>query len=80
MLGRLRMTLDECEDAYLKLSKSIFKPKRVFGVPSKGVDVLLANGRFDAKIMERVIKEAIRSTGNTEDTLLKDDRSPSCKV
>ena len=74
------MTFDECDDAYLKLSKSIFKPKRVFGVPSKAADVLLANGRFDSKLMEKVLKEAIRSMGHAEDALLKDDRNPSCKV
>ena len=74
------MTLDECEDAYLQLSKSIFKPKRVFGIRSKGADVLRANGRFDSKAMETVLQDAIRGMGYAEDALLKDERDPGCKV
>jgi hypothetical protein len=73
------MTLGECEEAYLKLSKRIFQPKR--GKFSKGlkvVDFLQANGRFDPKVLEDVIKECI-SSKLLEDSLLKDP-SLSCKV
>jgi hypothetical protein len=79
MLGRLRMTLDECEDAYLKLSKHIFKPKRRFGVAAKAADYLQANGRFDSKMMENVIRDVIRGMKHDEDALLK-DADPRCKV
>jgi patatin-like phospholipase/acyl hydrolase len=84
MLGRLRMTLDECEDAYLKLSKRIFQPKRRFGKPLKVADYLQANGRFDAHKLEEVIKDSIRATkiddvALHEDALLKDE-DPRCKV
>ncbi|KAF1954474.1 phospholipase, patatin family protein [Byssothecium circinans] len=84
MLGRLRMTLDECEDAYLKLSKRIFQPKRRFGKALKVADYLQANGRFDAHKLEEVMKENIRLTKIDdavleEDALLRDD-DPRCKV
>ncbi|KAJ9642435.1 hypothetical protein H2199_004816 [Coniosporium tulheliwenetii] len=78
MLGRLRMNLDECEDAYLKLSRRIFQPKRRFGMAAKAADFLQANGRFDSKKLEEIIKECIR-TKLDEDALLK-DADPRCKV
>ncbi|KAF2186398.1 FabD/lysophospholipase-like protein [Zopfia rhizophila CBS 207.26] len=78
MLGRLRMSLDECEDAYLKLSKRIFQPKRRFAKAAKAADYLQANGRFDSKKLEEVIKEYIASKTD-EDALLK-DTDPQCKV
>jgi hypothetical protein len=76
------MTLDECEEAYLKLSRRIFQPKR--GKLSKGlkvVDFLQANGKFDSKVLEDAIKECIGSPERklSEDSLLK-EQSPPCKV
>lgn len=80
MLGRLRMTLGECEDAYLKLSKRIFQPKRGrFNKPMQIVDFLNADGKFDSKVLEDAIKEVIRGRGVDEDVLLKDPES-ACKV
>ena len=79
MLGRLHMTLDECEEAYLRLSKKIFQPKR--GKLNKGmkmVDFLQANGRFDSKVLEEAIKECIKGK-LPEDSLLKEP-SPSCRT
>lgn len=81
MLGRLHMTLEECEDSYLKLSERIFTPTRhwlnIFG---QGKDFLQADGRFDANALETAIKECIR-TKMPEDTLLMDqETNPSCRV
>ena len=73
------MTLDECEEAYLRLSKRIFQPKRgKLGKGLKMLDFLQANGRFNSKVFEDVIKECI-SGKLPEDTLLKEP-SPSCKM
>jgi hypothetical protein len=73
------MKLNDCEDAYLQLSERIFKPKRprtnFFG---QAKDFLKADSRFDAKVLERAIKECI-STFENEDILLKDPGS-SCNV
>jgi len=80
MLGRLRMSLDECEDAYTKMSERIFKPKRsshnYFGRSS---DFLGATGRFDSAELEDAIKEIIVHHQVKEGAPLKDPESP-CKV
>lgn len=60
MLGRLRMSLEQCENAYRKLSSDIFAPRRsswnIFG---RGRDFLASDGRFDAKELEHAIKSVI---------------------
>jgi retron-type reverse transcriptase len=79
MLGRLRMTLADCEDAYLMLSETIFTPRRSkINLFAQTKDFLQADGKFDAKILERTIKTCISKVGD-EDVLLKDPES-SCKV
>ncbi|KAF3108543.1 hypothetical protein TWF102_010669 [Orbilia oligospora] len=60
MLGRLRMSVDECIADWVELSKKIFQPKhRKFNL-LRVVDFLKANGRFDAEILEAGIKEIIK--------------------
>ncbi|KAI9766340.1 MAG: hypothetical protein M1840_006604 [Geoglossum simile] len=80
MLGRLRMSLDACEDAYLELSKKIFTPRRhAVNLVGQGVDFLQANGRFDAQVLEDAVKESITAAGIPQDALLQDQDS-RCKV
>ena len=81
MLGRLRMTLEACEDAYLKLSKKIFTP-RSGNILMQKMDFLNANGKFDEKVLENAIKECIKikfPEMSPENVLLKDP-DPSCKT
>ncbi|KAE8442348.1 hypothetical protein EG329_003419, partial [Mollisiaceae sp. DMI_Dod_QoI] len=81
MLGRLRMSLDECERAYLELSERIFTPKRSFSnYLLRSKDFLRADGKFDHKVLEGAVKSIIaRNPGLDESTLLKDS-DPQCKV
>ena len=81
MLGRLRMSLDECEEAYKALSEQIFTPIRDAVDPRRVYDFLKANGKFDEKPLERCIKDTIRSRRLDPDDLLRDfDEDTSCKV
>ncbi|KAK3314428.1 hypothetical protein B0H66DRAFT_641819 [Apodospora peruviana] len=67
MLGRLRMTMDECIDAYTTLSDKVFEKES-------------HRGRFDGAELERAAKKTIVvNRGLGEDALLKDLGSP-CKV
>jgi patatin-like phospholipase/acyl hydrolase len=74
MLGRLRMTIDECIDAYTTLSDKVFE-KKSHRVNLKGK----LHGRFDSAGLERAVKDVIANRGLGEDALLKDTDSP-CKV
>ncbi|PGH23009.1 hypothetical protein AJ80_02924 [Polytolypa hystricis UAMH7299] len=79
MLGRLRMSLDECEKTYLTFSEKIFQPKRKrFAFGSKASDFLQANGRFDSKALEAAIKECIRSKDLDPDTALLKEEDSEC--
>jgi hypothetical protein len=75
MLGRLKMSIDECIDAYLQLSDRIFQKKR-HRVTVKGK----IQGRFDSDELERAVKEVAKGQGLQEDALLKDTADASCKV
>ncbi len=74
MLGRLRMTVDECIAAYTSLSDKVFE-KKSHRVNIKGK----LQGRFDAAELEDTIKRILRARGISEDALLK-DIDLSCKV
>lgn len=80
MLGRLRMTLDECEKAYLNLSERIFIPKRSTLNPLRSKDFLLADGKFDYKVLEKAIKDIIVRDRGLEESTLFQDSDPQCKV
>lgn len=74
MLGRLRMTVDECIDAYTALSDRVFE-KKSHRVNIKGK----LQGRFDSAELERAVKTVLLNRGLAEDALLKDTDS-ACKV
>ncbi|KAF2678494.1 FabD/lysophospholipase-like protein [Lentithecium fluviatile CBS 122367] len=75
MLGRLKMSIDECIDAYLQLSDRIFQ-KNGHRATVKGK----IQGRFDSDELERAVKEVIKGQRLQEDALLKDSPDASCKV
>ncbi|KAL9118731.1 MAG: hypothetical protein Q9187_004721 [Circinaria calcarea] len=81
MLGRLRMSIKDCESAYLKISERIFQPKRnALNKLGQAKDFLQANGRFDYRYLEAAIKEVLVDyCEKSEDELLKDP-DPRCKV
>lgn len=72
MLGRLRMTVDECINAYILLSDRIFQKQR-HRVTIKGQ----FQGRFDSFELERAIKEIVVKQGLTE-YIVKG--CPGCKM
>ena len=75
MLGRLRMSIDECIDAYLSLSDRIFQKKR-HRVTVNGK----LQGRFDSEALAQAIKEVVAKKGFQEDALLKDVSDDACKM
>jgi hypothetical protein len=75
MLGRLRMSIDECIDAYLSLSDRIFQKKRHRVTINGNIQ-----GRFDSEELARAIKEVVTRKGLQEDALLKDVSGDACKM
>jgi predicted acylesterase/phospholipase RssA len=75
MLGRLKMSIDECIDAYLSLSDRVFQKKR-HRVTAKGN----IQGRFDSEELARAVKEVVTAQELQEDALLKNVLDDGCKV
>jgi hypothetical protein len=75
MLGRLRMTLEECIDAYVLLSEKIFE-KKSHSIRINGK----FQGRFDSMALEQAVKQTLADRGMDDDTLLKDSPDAACKV
>ncbi|OCL05393.1 FabD/lysophospholipase-like protein [Glonium stellatum] len=75
MLGRLRMSIDECIVAYLSLSDRVFQKKR-HRVTIKGN----IQERFSSEELTRAVKEVIKEQGLQENVLLKDAPEAACKV
>ncbi|KAK4251063.1 kinesin light chain [Corynascus novoguineensis] len=73
MLGRLRMTVDECIEAYTLLSDEVLEKSHRVNINGELLD------RFDATKLEQVVKEILAARGLGEDALLE-DRDSSCKV
>lgn len=80
MLGRLHMTLQECEEAYVELSETIFTPVQNSADPRRVYKFLRADGRFSEDPLEDCIKATIRSKNLSDDALLKDEDHDTCKV
>jgi patatin-like phospholipase/acyl hydrolase len=81
MLGRLRMPVDDCIDAYKRLSRTIFAPVHSqSNVVGRAVSKLKAEGKFESEPLERVVKEMCRERGLSESQLLKDGLADSPKV
>jgi hypothetical protein len=75
MLGRLKMSIEECIDAYTLLSDKVFE-KQQHRVTVKGK----IQGRFDTAALERAVKQLLVKQGLGEDALLKDSPDAACKV
>lgn len=75
MLGRLRMTVDECIAAYASLSRKVFEKK---GHRAR-LDGRL-QGRYDAKALEQAVQQILAENGHDKDALLKDSSDGACKV
>ena len=80
MLGRLRMSLDQCEAAYMKLSSNVFKKSRHSADPRRIYDFLEANGKFNPQPLEDSVEEMLREREFADNELLKSNHSEACRV
>ncbi len=63
------MTLEECEDAYLRLAEKIFSPKRSTMNPLRVPDYFQANGKFDHKVLEDAVRFELKRLAESRKTL-----------
>jgi patatin-like phospholipase/acyl hydrolase len=75
MLGRLRLSVDACMDAYVEMSDRIFSKKRYRLKLNRQVQC-----RFDWEELEKCVKEVLVGLGMDADALLRDEPRAKCKV
>lgn len=63
------MTLEECEDAYLRLAENIFSPRRSTMNPLRVPDYFQANGKFDHKVLEDAVRFELKRLAESRKTL-----------
>jgi hypothetical protein len=78
MLGRLRMTIDECIKVFQHVSETVFGDAP--GTFSRLIGGISGKPFFSADRLEKVVKELLRCRGADPDTLLKDSDHARCKV
>jgi hypothetical protein len=78
MLGRLRMTVQDCIDAYIRLSSVVFQRQHMSCITLSGK----IKARYSSEVLKNAIKEVVKAQGLEEDALLKDHdtSSSACKV
>ena len=68
MLGRLRMSIDECEEVYVELSQKIFAPHRSkANIVGQVLDFVNAQGKFSSEALQAGIKDVVKGKGFSED-------------
>jgi predicted acylesterase/phospholipase RssA len=81
MLGRLRMSVEECIETYKTLSQRIFTPVHSkANIAGRAITKLKAEGKFESEPLEKVVKEICRSRDLPETELLKDESADAPKV
>ncbi|KAH8716803.1 acyl transferase/acyl hydrolase/lysophospholipase [Phaeosphaeriaceae sp. PMI808] len=81
MLGRLRMSVEQCIEAYKSLSKRIFTPVNAkANIAGRAMTRLKAEGKFESEPLEKVVKEMCREYGLSDIELLKDESADAPKV
>lgn len=74
MLGRLKMTAEDCIVTYMSLISSVFQKERRLHILNK------VQGRFDAAVLETAIQNILKLHGLSPHELLRDVPSSNCKV
>jgi len=76
MLGRLRMSVEECITAYVELSSRVFQKKHVMPVTVRGK----VKARYSSEELQRAIEDVVKAQHLERDALLKDTSPQACKV
>ncbi|KAG8999262.1 hypothetical protein FRB94_006350 [Tulasnella sp. JGI-2019a] len=76
MLGRLKMTIEECERAYHEMSKRIFGNR----LHSTAEGLFEGRSMYDAKGVESAVKDLLSQRGLDPDLAMKAEKESDCKV
>lgn len=76
MLGRLKMTVQQCIDEYMQLSREVFVRKTKWPVNFK----MNIQERFDSETLAAKIRDVTKRYAGDVEILLKNNEPYACKV
>jgi hypothetical protein len=79
MLGRLRMSIDECEAAYDTISKRVFGTKAGWVIRDEKSAFIAGSYMYEAGPLEEAIKEVVKARLGDPNAPMK-ETDPACKV
>lgn len=77
MLGRLRMSVDDCIEAYIKLMEQVFKKRENISFVGLMCGV---RPRFSSDGLKEAIIEVLKSQNTPPDEKFENGEEQSCKV
>lgn len=81
MLGRLRMSVDQCIKAYVTMSKHIFEPVHSkANLPGRAIAKFQAEGKFNSQALEDQVRQILVQHGFKADEMLNDQHPDAPKV
>ena len=76
MLGRLRMSVEECIAAYIELSSKVFQKEHVVPLTIRGN----IRAKYSSENLQRAIEDVVEAQLLDRNALLKDTSPQACKV
>ncbi|KAH6893795.1 acyl transferase/acyl hydrolase/lysophospholipase [Coprinopsis sp. MPI-PUGE-AT-0042] len=80
MLGRLRMSIKECEDAYDDISKKVFGTKSGWIVTGEKSAFAFGSNVYEGRLLEEAVKEIVKRRLGDFNAPIKEAADPACKV
>ena len=80
MLGRLRMSIKDSEEAFRHLSERVFAPSWTKPAVFRGVNALVGSPWFKAEVLEKAVKDLLNERRLSNDESMKESSDPACKV
>jgi hypothetical protein len=77
MLGRLRMSVEDCIAAYIKLTRRIFEKRENRSIMSSLGRV---KPRFSSSVLSDAIAEVLTTNGHSASEKFEETNEPTCKV
>ncbi|KAI1105027.1 hypothetical protein F4804DRAFT_305284 [Jackrogersella minutella] len=79
MLGRLRMDVASCIEAYIDMSKDVFSPRWRTKILGRTFHNIMGNATFDYRVLEDKIRGMVQDRLGDADAALLEER-PRCKM
>lgn len=78
MLGRLEMSVADCIEAYLHISRQAFRPTLYSKYMPRVMRAITGRSLYDGQQLENAVKDVIQACGEEPDALLETTEDDGC--